>query len=82
MKTIMILMALLLSSCASLTQDNRSADRIVKVCIYNALVNWMSVGQSGAGLKGDAKKALDTISNAKALEGICYENEQTIKEDL
>jgi hypothetical protein len=82
-KKIIILAAALMSSCASMN-DGRSLDRILTVCVDNALVNYMSMGAgSSSVVTGDAKKVLDTVANARVLEGVCYENERTInQEDL
>jgi hypothetical protein len=81
-KIIIILTAALMSSCASMN-DGRSLDRIAKVCAYNTLVNWMSLGAGASSVvKGDAKVALDAVGSARMLEGVCYENEDTLKEDL
>lgn len=80
-KLIMIAIALLLSSCASM-QDNRPIDRIIKVCAYNTFVNWMSSGSNATAVQGDAAKALDAVTKYRIFEGVCYENEDTIKENL
>ena len=80
-KLIMIATALLLSSCASM-QDGRSVDRILKVCAYNTLVNWMSSGSNSSVVQGDVAKALDATVKYRIFEGVCYENQETIKEEL
>ena len=81
-KLIMITTALLLSSCASMQQDGRSVDRILKVCAYNVLTNWMSSGSHSTVVSGDAAKALDATAKYRIFEGVCYENQDTEGADL
>ena len=80
-KLIMITVALLLSSCASM-QEGRSVDRVLKVCAYNTLVNWMSSGSNSTVVGGDAAKALDATAKYRIFEGVCYENQDTEGADL
>ena len=81
-KLMMIAIAIILSSCASMNQDNRSVDRILKVCAYNTLVNWMGSGSNSTIVQGDVAKALDATAKYRIFEGVCYENQETIQEEL
>ena len=85
MKCGLICIALIASllSCATPSTETRSPARIVKVCTYNFLVNWMSAGSSPSSvLHGDAKKAADALNAGRNLNGVCDENEDTVKEDF
>jgi|GEM_PF-3621957 len=82
-KSLISIVILSAMSCASSSTETRSPARILKVCSYNLLVNWMGSGASASSvLQGDAKKVTDVLNAGKNLNSVCDENEDTIKEDF
>ena len=79
---VIIFIASAFAGCASFSQDDRSADRIAKVCTYNLLTRWMGSGAHANVVQGDLKKVVDAVAAANLYSGVCSETEETIKEDL
>lgn len=79
---IIFIIASAFAGCASISHDDRGADRIAKVCVYNVLTRWMSSGANSTGVQGDVKKAADAVAAANLYSGVCSETVDTINEAL